>query len=78
MKYKGSEVTRKVTWIIFYEVHYMCDWERGVVREESIVMTPKNARFVFLSATVPNAKEFANWVAKVSPLLSSIFLSVIS
>uniref|UniRef100_A0A9I9DTP4 Uncharacterized protein n=1 Tax=Cucumis melo TaxID=3656 RepID=A0A9I9DTP4_CUCME len=49
MKYKGSEVTRKVTWIIFYEVHYMCDWERGVVREESIVMTPKNARFVFLS-----------------------------
>ncbi|KAE8808007.1 Superkiller viralicidic activity 2-like protein 2 [Hordeum vulgare] len=38
--------------------------ERGVVWEESIVMAPKNSRFVFLSATVPNAKEFADWVAK--------------
>ncbi|KAL8234512.1 hypothetical protein R6Q59_020612 [Mikania micrantha] len=43
----------------------MRDRERGVVWEESIVMAPQNARFVFLSATVPNAKEFADWVAKV-------------
>ncbi|KAL6178940.1 hypothetical protein ACLB2K_050457 [Fragaria x ananassa] len=28
-------------------------------------MAPKNSRFVFLSATVPNAKEFADWLAKV-------------
>ncbi|XP_022959042.1 DExH-box ATP-dependent RNA helicase DExH9-like [Cucurbita moschata] len=65
MQYKGSEITREVAWIIFDEVHYMRDRERGVVWEESIVMAPKNARFVFLSATVPNAKEFADWVAKV-------------
>lgn len=65
MQYKGSEVMREVAWIIFDEVHYMRDRERGVVWEESIVMAPKNARFVFLSATVPNAKEFADWVAKV-------------
>ncbi|KAL5831037.1 hypothetical protein ACOSQ4_016391 [Xanthoceras sorbifolium] len=61
MQYKGSEVTRE----IFDEVHYMRERERGVVWEESIVMAPKNSRFVFLSATVPNAKEFADWVAKV-------------
>ncbi len=65
MQYKGSEVMREVAWIIFDEVHYMRDRERGVVWEESIVMAPRNARFVFLSATVPNAKEFADWVAKV-------------
>ncbi|PQP94000.1 hypothetical protein Pyn_34789 [Prunus yedoensis var. nudiflora] len=65
MQYKGSEVTREVAWIIFDEVHYMRDRERGVVWEESIVMAPKNARFVFLSATVPNAKEFADWLAKI-------------
>ncbi|XP_024538268.1 DExH-box ATP-dependent RNA helicase DExH9 [Selaginella moellendorffii] len=65
MQYRGSEVMREVAWIIFDEVHYMRDRERGVVWEESIVMAPKNARFVFLSATVPNAKEFADWVAKV-------------
>lgn len=65
MQYKGSEVMREVAWVIFDEVHYMRDRERGVVWEESIVMAPKNSRFVFLSATVPNAKEFADWVAKV-------------
>ncbi|CAN1186158.1 DExH-box ATP-dependent RNA helicase DExH9 [Linum perenne] len=65
MQYKGSEVTREVAWVIFDEVHYMRDRERGVVWEESIVMAPKGSRFVFLSATVPNAKEFADWVAKV-------------
>ncbi|KAL3691924.1 hypothetical protein R1sor_005575 [Riccia sorocarpa] len=65
MQYRGSEVMREVAWIIFDEVHYMRDRERGVVWEESIVMAPKNARFVFLSATVPNAKEFSEWVAKV-------------
>lgn len=65
MQYRGSEVTREVAWVIFDEVHYMRDRERGVVWEESIVMAPKNSRFVFLSATVPNAKEFADWVAKV-------------
>ncbi|XP_047341316.1 DExH-box ATP-dependent RNA helicase DExH9 [Impatiens glandulifera] len=65
MLYKGSEVIREVAWVVFDEVHYMRDRERGVVWEESIVMAPKNCRFVFLSATVPNAKEFADWVAKV-------------
>lgn len=65
MQYKGSDVTSEVAWVIFDEVHYMRDRERGVVWEESIVMAPKNSHFVFLSATVPNAKEFADWVAKV-------------
>ena len=40
------------------------DKERGVVWEESIILAPKSARFAFLSATVPNAREFADWVAK--------------
>jgi superfamily II RNA helicase len=31
----------------------------------SAYQAPKNSRFVFLSATVPNAKEFVDWVAKV-------------
>lgn len=65
MQYNGSEVVKEVAWVIFDEVHYMRDRERGVVWEESIVLAPKKSRFVFLSATVPNAKEFADWVAKV-------------
>lgn len=78
MQYKGSEVMREVAWIIFDEVHYMRDSERGVVWEESIVMAPKNSRFVFLSATVPNAKEFADWVAKVIHSYLSIYFTCVN
>ena len=36
-----------------------------MVWEESIALLPHKVRFVFLSATIPNAKEFAAWVAKI-------------
>ena len=65
MLYRGASETREIAWVIYDEVHYMRDKERGVVWEESIVMLPSKVRFVFLSATIPNASEFAAWVAKV-------------
>eukprot|EP01031_Cornospumella_fuschlensis_P047396 gene47396-58055_t len=34
MLYRGSEVVREVAWVIYDEVHYMRDKERGVVWEE--------------------------------------------
>lgn len=65
MLYRGSEIMREVKWVIFDEIHYMRDKERGVVWEESIIMLPHKVRFVFLSATIPNSKEFAQWIAKI-------------
>ena len=65
MLYKGSEIMREVAWVVYDEVHYMRDKERGVVWEESIILLPHNVRFVFLSATIPNSKEFCAWVAKI-------------
>ena len=65
MLYRGASEVREIAWVIYDEVHYMRDKERGVVWEESIVMLPSQVRFVFLSATIPNATEFAAWVAKV-------------
>jgi len=56
---------REVAWVIYDEIHYMRDKERGVVWEESIILLPHKVRFVFLSATIPNAKEFAAWIAHV-------------
>ena len=50
--------------IVYEEIHYLRDKERGVVWEESIIMAPKACRFAFLSATIPNAREFAEWVAR--------------
>ena len=37
--------------------------ERGVVWEETIILLPDNVHYVFLSATIPNASQFAGWVA---------------
>jgi ATP-dependent RNA helicase DOB1 len=65
MLYRGSEVMREVAWVIYDEVHYMRDKERGVVWEESIILLPHKVRFVFLSATIPNAKQFVEWIAKI-------------
>ncbi|CAM9104113.1 unnamed protein product [Choristocarpus tenellus] len=64
MLYRGSEVMREVAWVIYDEIHYMRDKSRGVVWEESIILLPHKVRFVFLSATIPNSKEFCGWIAK--------------
>ncbi|TMW60703.1 hypothetical protein Poli38472_000745 [Pythium oligandrum] len=65
MLYRGSEVMREVAWVIYDEIHYMRDKERGVVWEESIILLPHKVRFVFLSATIPNSKEFAAWICHI-------------
>lgn len=65
MLYRGSEVMREVAWVIFDEVHYMRDKSRGVVWEETIIMLPDKVHYVFLSATIPNAMEFAQWICKI-------------
>ena len=51
--------------VIFDEVHYLGDADRGTVWEESIIFAPPHIRFVCLSATVPNAKEFTEWISHV-------------
>lgn len=65
MLYRGSEVMREVAWVIFDEVHYMRDKLRGVVWEETMILLPDKVRYVFLSATIPNAIEFAEWIVKI-------------
>uniref|UniRef100_A0A3B4X5S8 Exosome RNA helicase MTR4 n=1 Tax=Seriola lalandi dorsalis TaxID=1841481 RepID=A0A3B4X5S8_SERLL len=62
MLYRGSEIMREVAWVIFDEIHYMRDAERGVVWEETIILLPDNVHYVFLSATIPNARQFAEWI----------------
>jgi ATP-dependent RNA helicase DOB1 len=65
MLYRGSEIVREVAWVIFDEVHAMRSKDRGTVWEESFILSPENVRFVFLSATIPNAREFSEWIAKL-------------
>ena len=65
MLYKGSQITREMAWVIFDEVHYMRDKDRGVVWEETMILLPEQVKYVFLSATIPNAKQFSQWIAKI-------------
>ena len=64
MLYRGSEIMREVAWVVFDEIHYMRDKTRGVVWEETIILLPDKVRYVFLSATIPNAMQFAEWITK--------------
>jgi len=56
------DIIRDIEWVIFDEVHYVNNAERGVVWEETIIMLPDHIGIIMLSATVPNAMDFANWV----------------
>uniref|UniRef100_A0A452I1T3 Uncharacterized protein n=1 Tax=Gopherus agassizii TaxID=38772 RepID=A0A452I1T3_9SAUR len=52
-------------WVIFDEVHYINDAERGVVWEEVLIMLPEHVNIILLSATVPNTLEFADWIGRM-------------
>jgi len=65
MLYRGSELCREMAWVVFDEVHYMKDRERGVVWEETMILLPDTVRMVFLSATIPNSREFAEWICRI-------------
>jgi len=54
--------------VIFDEVHFLDDRERGTVWEEAIIYAPRHIRIVGLSATVPNVHDFAAWIEEVREL----------
>jgi antiviral helicase SKI2 len=64
MLYRGADLIRDIEWVIFDEVHYINDADRGVVWEEVIIMLPEHVNIILLSATVPNTREFAEWVGR--------------
>src|SRR5579875_3197155 len=56
---------RDVGFVVFDELHYMSDLERGPVWEEAIICSPPHVQLVGLSATVSNAEELADWISRV-------------
>ncbi|XP_063870777.1 superkiller complex protein 2-like [Scylla paramamosain] len=65
MLYNGSDLIRDLEWVIFDEVHYINNAERGHVWEEVLIMLPATVSIVLLSATVPNTIEFADWIGRI-------------
>jgi ATP-dependent RNA helicase HelY len=50
--------------IVFDEIHYLADPERGTTWEESLILCPDHVQLVCLSATVSNADEIAAWISR--------------
>ena len=59
------ERLQDVSYVIFDEIHYINDIERGTVWEESLIFAPQHIKFVCLSATIPNINSFAEWIQSV-------------
>jgi superfamily II RNA helicase len=53
-----------VTCVVFDEVHYLADPDRGTVWEEAIITCPQHVQLVCLSATIANAEEIAAWIGQ--------------
>jgi|FLOH01.1.fsa_nt_gi superfamily II RNA helicase len=51
--------------VVFDEVHFMDDPDRGSVWEETLMFLPKNVIVVALSATIDNLGQFAAWLERV-------------
>jgi superfamily II RNA helicase len=61
-----------VACVIFDELHYLSDPERGPVWEEAIIHSPKHVLLIGLSATVSNADELALWISRVHRPISLV------
>jgi ATP-dependent RNA helicase HelY len=72
MLVQGRHLPDEAAVIVFDEVHYMGDPERGTAWEESILLSPPAVQFICLSATVPNLDELAEWIRAAHGELTTI------
>ncbi len=63
--FENEDRIRKIAWVIFDEVHYLDNTERGTVWEEALLFTPPDVRILALSATIPNVRELAAWIQQI-------------
>ncbi|MGM5481620.1 MAG: DEAD/DEAH box helicase [Nanobdellota archaeon] len=61
----NDELVDRVSYVVFDEIHYINDRQRGTVWEESVIFSPDHVRFLCLSATIPNYEEFASWIEHI-------------
>lgn len=58
--------------VIFDEVHYINDPDRGRVWEECIILMPKTITMIMLSATIDRADEFASWIGNSKSKITNL------
>lgn len=63
--FANPEALDNTSHVIFDEMHYLDDVDRGTAWEESIIFAPPHMKILGLSATVPNIREIATWMSEV-------------
>tara|TARA_Y100001970_G_scaffold272323_1_gene368888 strand:+ start:3858 stop:6398 length:2541 start_codon:yes stop_codon:yes gene_type:complete len=56
------DIENELGGVVFDEIHYINDPDRGHVWEESIMMLPRNVQILGLSATMNNPEKFCSWI----------------
>ena len=56
------DVEQELAAVVFDEVHYINDVERGSVWEQSILLLPPQVQLIMLSATIDRPDAFATWI----------------
>lgn len=65
--FEDPDYLRDVDFVVFDEIHYLDDAERGTVWEECLIFAPPDVRFVCLSATIANIDEIGAWIEEIRP-----------
>ncbi|HEX8995229.1 MAG TPA: DEAD/DEAH box helicase [Ktedonobacterales bacterium] len=68
-----DEELTSVGCVVFDELHFLNDPERGPVWEEAIIHSPPHVVFVGLSATVSNADELRQWIEQVHGPMALVY-----
>ena len=59
------DIQNELGCVIFDEVHYINDLDRGTVWEESFMLLPSHIQLTMLSATIARPKCFAKWIESI-------------
>ncbi|HNW26218.1 MAG TPA: DEAD/DEAH box helicase [Candidatus Gastranaerophilaceae bacterium] len=62
----------KLKTVVFDELHYLGDVDRGGIWEQSIILTDKNVQLLSLSATIGNNNQINNWMSDVKGKKSNL------
>ncbi|MCQ2753651.1 MAG: DEAD/DEAH box helicase, partial [bacterium] len=58
-------IPQNLATVIFDELQYLGDVDRGGIWEQAIMFTPKDVQMLSLSATVGNNKDINNWINSI-------------
>ncbi|MFO8111677.1 MAG: DEAD/DEAH box helicase [Desulfosalsimonadaceae bacterium] len=61
--HRGENISTDL--VVLDEAHYLGDYDRGVVWEETMIYLPSRIPLLMLSATIGNARQIADWLESI-------------